>query len=148
MAVLNSASLLKYARLSDKAYAPIKGSKTAAGFDLKSAYEYIVPARGKELVKTDLQIEVPEGTYGRIAPRSGLAWKNHIDVGAGVIDADYRGNIGVVLYNHGNKDFKITPGDRVAQLICEKIVYPDIQEVDTLKDTDRGEGGFGSTGTK
>lgn len=55
-----------------------------------SAYKYIIPARGKELVKTDLQIEVPFGTYGRVAPRSGLAWKNHIDVGAGVIDADYR----------------------------------------------------------
>jgi len=55
-----------------------------------SAYKYIIPAHGKELVKTDLQIEVPFGTYGRIAPRSGLAWKNHIDVGAGVIDADYR----------------------------------------------------------
>lgn len=55
-----------------------------------SAYKYIIPAHGKELVKTDLQIEVPFGTYGRVAPRSGLAWKNHIDVGAGVIDADYR----------------------------------------------------------
>lgn len=55
-----------------------------------SAYEYIVPPNGKELIKTDLQIEVPENTYGRIAPRSGLAWKYHIDVGAGVIDADYR----------------------------------------------------------
>lgn len=57
---------------------------------INSAYEYTVPAHGKELVKTDLQIAVPENTYGRIAPRSGLAWKNHIDVGAGVIDADYR----------------------------------------------------------
>ncbi|CAK9812473.1 Protein N-terminal glutamine amidohydrolase [Anthophora plagiata] len=82
--------MLKFARLSDKAFAPTKGSKYAAGYDLRSAYEYVVPARGKELVKTDLQIEVPEGTYGRVAPRSGLAWKSHVDVGAGVIDADYR----------------------------------------------------------
>ena len=55
-----------------------------------SAYEYVIPARGKELVKTDLQFQVPEGTYGRVAPRSGLAWKNHVDIGAGVIDQDYR----------------------------------------------------------
>lgn len=61
----------------------------STGF-LNSAYEYIVPGHGKALVKTDLQIEVPDSTYGRIAPRSGLAWKHHIDVGAGVIDADYR----------------------------------------------------------
>ncbi|XP_025268210.1 protein N-terminal glutamine amidohydrolase isoform X2 [Camponotus floridanus] len=81
---------LKFAKLSDKAFAPTKGSEYAAGYDLRSAYKYIIPAHGKELVKTDLQIEVPLGTYGRIAPRSGLAWKNHLDVGAGVIDADYR----------------------------------------------------------
>ncbi|CAL7950681.1 unnamed protein product [Xylocopa violacea] len=146
MSAKNGAVILKFAKLTDKAYAPMKGSKYAAGYDLRSAYEYVVPAHGKELVKTDLQIEVPDGTYGRIAPRSGLAWKNHIDVGAGVIDADYRGNVGVVLFNHSNEDFKITPGDRVAQLICEKILYPELQELDTLDSTDRGEGGFGSTG--
>ncbi|KAG7189126.1 hypothetical protein KM043_008694 [Ampulex compressa] len=124
----------------------MRGSNKAAGYDLKSAYEYVVPAQGKQLVATDLQVEVPTGTYGRIAPRSGLAWKNHIDVGAGVIDADYRGNVKVVLFNHSNEDFKVSPGDRVAQLICEKISYPELQEVDNLNDTDRGEGGFGSTG--
>ncbi len=105
-------------RLSPLAVLPSRGSAGAAGYDLSSAYAYIVKARGKELVKTDLSIAVPEGaplscfipllsfhsptlspslasrvpgTYGRIAPRSGLAWKNSIDVGAGVIDADYRG---------------------------------------------------------
>lgn len=138
--------MLRFAKLSDKAYAPVKGSQYAAGYDLRSAYEYIVPGHGKTLVKTDLQIEVPDCTYGRIAPRSGLAWKHHIDVGAGVIDADYRGNVGVVLFNHSNEDFKIAAGDRIAQLICEKIIYPELQEVDSLNDTARGEGGFGSTG--
>ncbi|XP_076285218.1 deoxyuridine 5'-triphosphate nucleotidohydrolase-like isoform X2 [Lasioglossum baleicum] len=146
MPTMNSATILKFAKMTDKAYAPMKGSKSAAGYDLRSAYEYTVPARGKELVKTDLQIEVPEGTYGRIAPRSGLAWKNSIDVGAGVIDADYRGNVGVVLFNFGNEDFKISPGDRVAQLICERIVYPELEESENLDNTERGEGGFGSTG--
>lgn len=138
--------MLKFVRLTDKAYAPIKASKHAAGYDLRSAYEYVIEAHGKELIKTDLQIEVPEGTYGRVAPRSGLAWNHFIDVGAGVIDADYRGNLGVVLFNHSNKNFTISPGDRVAQLICEKIMYPELQEVDSLDNTERGEGGFGSTG--
>ncbi|XP_033331988.1 deoxyuridine 5'-triphosphate nucleotidohydrolase [Megalopta genalis] len=146
MPTMNSSNVLKFAKLTDKAFAPMRGSKHAAGYDLRSAYEYTVPAKGKELVKTDLQISVPEGTYGRIAPRSGLAWKNHIDVGAGVIDVDYRGNVGVVLFNLSNEDFKISPGDRVAQLICEKITYPELQELQTLDDTERGEGGFGSTG--
>ncbi|CAL8143259.1 unnamed protein product [Orchesella dallaii] len=130
------------------AHVPTKGSKYAAGFDLKSAYEYTVPKRGSCLVKTDIQIKLPEGTYGRVAPRSGLALKNKIDVGAGVIDQDYRGNVGVILFNHGDEDFKIAEGDRVAQLICEKIEYPEIQEVESLDETERGEGGFGSTGVK
>lgn len=146
MATINKVAILKYAKLTNKAYAPTKGSEFAAGYDLRSAYEYTVPARGKELIKTDLQIEVPDGTYGRIAPRSGLAWKNHIDVGAGVIDADYRGNVGIVLFNHSNEDFKVLPGDRVAQLICEQILYPELQEDSSLGNTIRGNGGFGSTG--
>lgn len=90
-----------------------------------------------------------QGYYGRIAPRSGLAVKHHIDVGAGVIDADYRGNVGVVLFNHSDADFKVTAGDRVAQLILEKIITPAVVEVDDLDalgSTARGAGGYGSTG--
>lgn len=78
--------------LSAKALLPSRGSAGAAGYDLSSAVDVTVPARGKALAPTDLSIALPDGTYGRIAPRSGLAWKNSIDVGAGVIDADYRGN--------------------------------------------------------
>lgn len=100
------------------------------------------------MVKTDIQIEVPEGTYGRVAPRSGLAWKNSIDVGAGVIDQDYRGNVGVILFNYSDIDFEIKKGDRIAQLICERIVHPVVVEAETLTDTTRGAGGFGSTGTQ
>ncbi|XP_057329649.1 deoxyuridine 5'-triphosphate nucleotidohydrolase [Microplitis mediator] len=144
----NKNCTLKFAKLTDKAFAPLKGSALAAGYDLRSAYDYVIPAQGKELVKTDIQIEVPEGTYGRVAPRSGLAWKHHLNVGAGVIDADYRGNVGVVLFNHGDEDFKVAAGDRVAQLICEKIEYPELEELSSLDETKRGEGGFGSTGLK
>lgn len=141
-------AVLKFTKLSEHAYEPVKGSEKAAGFDLKSAYDYVVAARGKELVKTDLQVELPHGCYGRVAPRSGLAVKNFIDVGAGVIDEDYRGNVGVVIFNHSDVEFPIKKGDRIAQLICEKIFYPVLQEVTNLTETNRGEGGFGSTGTK
>ncbi|XP_055707601.1 deoxyuridine 5'-triphosphate nucleotidohydrolase [Phlebotomus papatasi] len=143
-----SSCVLRFAKLTEHAFAPMKGSAKAAGFDLRSAYDCVVPARGKELVKTDIQIQVPEGCYGRVAPRSGLAHKNFIDVGAGVIDEDYRGNVGVILFNHSDLDFKVTKGDRIAQLICERIFYPDIEEVQSLTETERGSGGFGSTGTK
>ncbi|XP_060519136.1 deoxyuridine 5'-triphosphate nucleotidohydrolase-like, partial [Cylas formicarius] len=116
--------------------------------NLKSALDCVVPARDKALVDTGLKIELPQGCSGRIAPRSGLAVKNFIDVGAGVVDEDYRGVLKVVLFNHSDSDFDIKSGDRIAQLICEKIYYPDLEEVQELGDTVRGEGGFGSTGTK
>lgn len=140
--------VLRFAKLSDQAFAPTKGSQKAAGFDLKSAYEYTVPARGKQLVMTDIQVQLPEGCYGRVAPRSGLAVKNSIDVGAGVVDEDYRGNLGVVLFNHSENEFKVERGDRIAQFICERIFYPDLEEVSSLTETERGSGGFGSTGTQ
>lgn len=135
-------------KLSPNAVLPTRGTPQAAGYDLSSAHDTVVPARGKAIVKTDLSMKVPEGTYGRIAPRSGLAWKHHIDVGAGVIDADYRGAVGVVLFNHGDKDLVIAQGDRIAQLVLEKIAIAEVVEVESLDATERGAGGFGSTGVK
>lgn len=88
----------------------------------------------------------PEGTYGRIAPRSGLASKHFIDTGAGVIDSDYRGEVKVLLFNHASDDFPIKRGDRVAQLVLERIYTPEIIEVTDLEESVRGAGGFGSTG--
>ena len=100
-----------------------------------------------------------------MAPRSGLAWKQHIDIGAGVVDEDYRGNVGevitgmntiivlneiitgVVMFNHADTEFVVKKGDRIAQLVCEKIAYPELEILETLDSTERGEGGFGSTGT-
>ncbi|KAL2317335.1 hypothetical protein Fmac_031211 [Flemingia macrophylla] len=140
------APLLRVKRLSDKAVLPSRASPLSAGYDLSSAVETKVPARGKALVATDISIVIPEGTYARIAPRSGLAWKHSIDVGAGVIDADYRGPVGVILFNHSDVDFELKVGDRIAQLIIEKIVTPIVSEVEDLDETARGEGGFGSTG--
>ncbi|KAJ7667710.1 dUTPase-like protein [Mycena polygramma] len=133
-------------RLSEKAKLPTRGSPLSAGYDLYSAEKKIVPAHGKALVDTQISIAVPAGTYGRVAPRSGLASKFMIDTGAGVIDADYRGVVFVLLFNHSDKDFQVEEGDRVAQLIIERIQTPEVLEVEDLDETLRGAGGFGSTG--
>ncbi|XP_068814344.1 deoxyuridine 5'-triphosphate nucleotidohydrolase, mitochondrial isoform X1 [Struthio camelus] len=137
---------LRFVKLSENASAPSRGSARAAGYDLYSAYDCVIPPMEKAVVKTDIQIALPSGCYGRVAPRSGLAAKHFIDVGAGVIDEDYRGNVGVVLFNFGKETFEVKKGDRIAQLICERIFYPELEEVQALDDTERGTGGFGSTG--
>lgn len=139
-------TVLQVKRLSGESVLPIRGSPFSAGYDLASAEQTVIKAGGKGIVKTDLSIACPHGTYARIAPRSGLAVKKFIDVGAGVVDADYRGPVGVVLFNFGTEDFIVEKGDRVAQLILEKISMVDAIEVEELTDTERGAGGFGSTG--
>lgn len=107
-----------------------------------------VPCSGtrRALVSTGISIAVPAGTYGRVAPRSGLASKHSIDVGAGVIDADYRGEVRILLFNFGDADFHVKAGDRVAQLVLERICTPEVQVVERLEESVRGDGGFGSTG--
>ncbi|PLB41465.1 deoxyuridine 5'-triphosphate nucleotidohydrolase [Aspergillus candidus] len=134
-------------KLNDKARAPTRGSAFAAGYDVYSAKETVIPAKGKALVDTGIAIAVPAGTYGRIAPRSGLASKHFIDTGAGVIDADYRGEVKVLLFNFSEVDFTVQEGDRVAQLIVERIYTPEVTVVEELEESVRGAGGFGSTGT-
>ena len=137
---------LKVKLLSSNATFPTKGSELAAGFDLASAEDIVIRAGSREMVKTDVAIACPPGTYARVAPRSGLAKKNGIDVGAGVIDADYRSPIGVILFNFGELDFVIKKGDRIAQMILEKVCMAPAVEVMDLDDTERGAAGFGSTG--
>lgn len=139
---------LKIKLLSGNAFMPKKKSHFAAGYDLYSAYKMDLPKKGKVLIKTDISMEIPKGYYGRIAPRSGLAVKHFIDVGAGVIDSDYRGNISILLFNFSNTDFSIKKGDRIAQLILCKIGNFEIIEVDKLGKTERGKKGLGSTGIK
>ena len=107
--------------LTESAKPPTRGSAFAAGYDLYASRATTVPARGKVLADTDISIAVPANTYGRIAPRSGLASKHSIDVGAGVIDADYRGPLKVLLFNFSDVDFKVQVGERVAQLIIERV---------------------------
>ncbi|KAK9896876.1 dUTP diphosphatase [Cystobasidium minutum MCA 4210] len=133
-------------RTKEHAKLPTRGSSHAAGYDLYAAEEKTVPARGKALISTGLIIAVPEGTYGRVAPRSGLASKFMIDTGAGVIDEDYRGEVFVLLFNHAETDYQVSVGDRVAQLVLERIATPEVTEVESMAETVRGAGGFGSSG--
>ncbi|MDA9216467.1 dUTP diphosphatase [bacterium] len=127
---------------------PTRGSEYAAGWDLYASENIIVPKNGKAIIPTGIHIAIPVGYYGRVAPRSGMSWKKHTDIAAGVIDSDYRGAIGVVMFNHGSEDLQINVHDRVAQLIIEKINMSQLREVNwiDLDETERGAGAYGSTG--
>jgi deoxyuridine 5'-triphosphate nucleotidohydrolase len=140
--------MLHVCKLSNSAIIPTRGTPGSAGYDLYSAVAIDIPAHGKALIPIDISLGLPEGTYGRIAPRSGLSHQSFIDVGAGVVDRDYRGNIHVLLFNFGESTFTVSKGDRIAQLILERIAIVVIQEVDVLPDESsiRGGGGFMSTG--
>ena len=135
--------VVRIKRVNKNAKLPFRGTEGAAGYDLAAAQAAVVPAHGKVLVKTGLAMALPPGCYGRIAPRSGLALKKFIDVGAGVIDSDYRGELGVILFNFGNEDFVINQGDKVAQLIFEKMKTPTVKEVDSLEGTGSIGRGYG-----
>ena len=147
---------IKY--LSNDAILPTYGSKYAAGLDLYSSDNYLIKSNSRTCVNTGLALEWvknndtdenPEDFYLRIAPRSGLSFKNGIDVLAGVIDYDYRGEIKIILLNTSDTDFVITKGDKIAQAILTRIIkFTEITTSDELNDTSRGEGGFGSTGTR
>ena len=113
-------------KLNKGALLPVKGSAFAAGYDLHALTDAKIPARGKALISTGLAFAIPEGNYGRIAPRSGLAAKHSIDVGAGVIDSDYRGEVKVLLFNLSDTDFELKAQERVAQLIIEKYTMTDL----------------------
>ena len=137
---------LIYKKLSDDAITPKRSSKNAAGFDLFSAENKIIFPRNQNCVKTDIAIMVPRDTYARIAPRSGLTVKYSLDVGEGVIDADYCGSVKVILFNHSDKSFQVKKTDRIAQIIIEKICIPKLIEMKGIEEKGRGAFGFGSTG--
>jgi dUTP pyrophosphatase len=134
-------------KLTYDAILPTRGSDGSVGYDLYSVVDTVVPSQaGNTIVGTGIALCIPLDCYGRIAPRSGLAAKHCIQVGAGVIDPDYTGEIKVVLFNHGTEDFEIKKGDRIAQLILERCETPIIKEIGLLEETLRGSDGFGSTG--
>ena len=132
--------------LSESASVPQRMSEGAAGYDIKASQDVTIGPGERALVSTGIAMNAPKGTYIRIAPRSGLAVKNAIQVGAGVVDSDYVGEVKVLLFNCGSSPFEIKTGDRIAQAIVEQIKTPDVMVVGKLEDTARGAGGFGSTG--
>ena len=142
---------LIFKKLHKDSCVPKKGSALAAGYDL-FAYtdkDIIIESFGKARIPTGISVELPHNTYGRVAPRSGLTWNKFLDVGAGVVDEDYRGEILVILFNFSKENVTIKNGDKIAQLIVQKIMptEPVIYEPEQdLSKTERGASGFGSTG--
>ena len=144
---MTSTSNLFVKRIDPHAVLPCRASSGAAGWDLAASEDAWLEPGGHRMVPTGIAITVPPGTYGRIAPRSGLAVKHGVDVLAGVVDRDYRGQVHVVMINHGCDVVHIRRGDRIAQLILERIVDDaEVLEVSELAGSDRGQSGFGSTG--
>ena len=137
---------MKVKKLAYEARLPTRGSGGAVGYDLYSIDTVVIPPRHRALLSTGIAVVLPPGVYGRVAPRSSLALKYGIQVGAGVIDPDYTGEVKVILFNHGHADFEVNKGDRIAQLILEKCDTPEVVEIGLLEETERGSGGFGSTG--
>jgi dUTP pyrophosphatase len=141
-----SIDILHFKKLDARATLPTRGSSASAGLDLYSIEAVSLEPGERAIVRTGLAVAIPEGLYGRVAPRSGLATKLGVDVLAGVIDADYRGEIGCLLYNAGQEKIELEAGSKICQLIIERIVSPSAVWADELDDTERGGGGFGSTG--
>jgi dUTP pyrophosphatase len=137
-------------KLIASAFIPEKNNNSDAGFDLKAFGVTTIPAWGSAVVSTQITIGLPPGTYGRIASRSGLACNSNIEVGAGVIDNGYRGEIKVLLRNFSDLDFTVQPGDKIAQLILEVYRTTEVKEVKSVREilgkSARGVDGFGSSG--
>lgn len=131
---------------------PKYSTNESAGLDLRAELQspIVLEPGQRSLIPTGLKIALPTGYEAQVRPRSGLAYKHGITVlnSPGTIDADYRGDVGVILINHGSESFTIENGERIAQLIIAKFVQIDWDEVLDLSSTSRGEGGFGSTGVK
>lgn len=141
---------IKFVKMHEDAHIPKYAHKSDAGMDLYSTESTQLLAGEFKVIKTGLQMSLPFGFEAQVRPRSGLAAKYGVTVlnTPGTIDADYRGEVGVILINHGKNTFKIEKGDRIAQMIISKLTKFSVQQVTTLDKTKRGEGGFGSTGIK
>lgn len=142
---------MKYMKLNDKAVEPSRGSEYAAGYDLYATTAYgsvMIPAGETVKIGTGIALEIPDGYFGAIFARSGLATKQGLRPAncVGIIDSDYRGEIIVPLYNDSHENKMVSDGDRVAQLVIIPYATVSFTEVDKLDETERGAGGFGSTG--
>jgi dUTP pyrophosphatase len=125
---------------------PEYSSTGAAGADLRASEALTIPPGGRAAVPTAIRLQIPRGHVGLVWPRSGLAVRHGIDTLAGVVDSDYRGEVRVVLVNHGDEPFRVEPGDRIAQLLLQRVERVAFAAAPSIDDTDRGGGGFGSTG--
>lgn len=128
-------------------------TENSAGMDVRANLpdgQVVIAPGERTLIKTGLFLEIEPGYECQVRPRSGLAYKHGITVlnSPGTIDADYRGDVGVILINHGNADFIVEPGERIGQLVFAKAIQAEFETSEELSETERGEGGFGSTGTK
>lgn len=132
--------------LTENSKAPTRNTPTDAGLDLYASEEVLINGREWKAISAGISISIPDGYYARIAPRSGLAYKYGLDVFAGVVDSGYRGEIKVIIYNAGEKNYLINAGDKIAQLIIEKCYLWNTLIVDELNESSRGERGFGSSG--
>ena len=132
--------------LNDKAKMPTKAHTSDAGWDLYAANSTIISEHQRKTIETGIALEIPNGYVGLIWPRSGLSVKQGIDVLAGVVDSGYRGEIKVCLYNTSKDNVVIESGDRIAQILIQPVSQMEMMAVDSLSDTERGEGGFGSSG--
>jgi len=137
---------LRFKQLDPHAILPKRGSALAAGLDVCSIEELKIEPKQRVMARTGLAVAIPHGFYGRVAPRSGLAAKNGLDVLAGVIDSDYRGEVCCLLYNTGDETISLPAGSKICQLIVEQIITPEAEWAIDLDETARGAGGFGSTG--
>jgi dUTP pyrophosphatase len=139
-------NFLRFKQLDSRAVLPQRGSALAAGLDVFSIEDLEIAPKQRVMARTGLAVAIPPGFYGRIAPRSGLAAKNGLDVLAGVIDSDYRGEVCCLLYNTSDETIKLAAGSKICQLIVEQIITPEAAWASDLDETARGAGGFGSTG--
>ena len=139
-------SQIPVARLNDKAKTPTKAHKSDAGWDLYAVDSTVIDEHQRKTIETGIALEIPDGYVGLIWPRSGLSVKQGIDVLAGVVDSGYRGEIKVCLLNTSSLPVEIEAGDRIAQILIQPVSQMEMIAVDTLSDTERGEGGFGSSG--
>ena len=143
----NHVNVIEVVRLSSEATIPVQVNDSHAGWDLYSACDCVLLPNSRLLVPTDIAISIPRGCYGRVAPRSGLAVRHGIDIGAGVIDSDFRGNVFVLMINSASTEFRVDKGMRIAQLIIEKYQICYMKLDDKLSDTSRGASGVGFTDT-
>jgi dUTP pyrophosphatase len=142
-----NSSELQVMKLHKDAIIPQRPRDGDVGYDLISYRIDHIDPRSKGLIPTGLAMKLPPGWYGRISSKSGLSLQNSVEVGAGILDPIYRGEVNVLLYNHSSKPFVITRGMKIAQLILSPYHVTDVTEVDSLDSTERGSGGFGSTGS-